>query len=235
MTAERIKEQLEKVATPEKRDFLPYFFKTGKGEYGEGDKFLGVVVPDIRKIAKANKGVAIDEIGKLIEDEFHECRMCALLILIEQFKSAKEESGKKQIVEFYLAHTQHINNWDLVDLSCRDIIGAYLLGKDDHSLLYRLAGSDILWEQRIAVVSTYTFIKHNDFADILRLSEMFLVHKHDLMHKAVGWMLREAGKMDKQVLITFLGKHYKQMPRTMLRYAIEKLSPEERAYYMKKD
>lgn len=234
MTAQDIQKQLEAKATPEKRDFLPYFFKTGKGQYGEGDKFLGVVVPDIRKIAKANKELSIDETKKLLDNEFHECRMCALFILIEHFKKA-DENHRKKIVDFYLSQTHHINNWDLVDLSCRDIIGLYLADKSDRSMLYDLAKSELLWDQRIAVVSTYTFIKKNDFDDILRLSEYFLDHKHDLMHKATGWMLREAGKMNKDVLIGFLNKHYTKMPRTMLRYSIEKLSPEERAYYMKKN
>ncbi len=234
MIAKDIQKQLEAVASPEKRDFLPYFFKTGKGQYGEGDKFIGVVVPDIRKIAKANRSLSLKEIEKLLNNEYHECRMCALMILIEHFKKAKEEERKK-IADFYLSYSFRINNWDLVDLSCRDIIGAYLANKEDRSILYKLAESELLWDQRIAVISTYAFIKKNDFTDIIRLSELLLDHKHDLMHKATGWMLREAGKMNKDVLTGFLDKHYRKMPRTMLRYAIEKLSPEEKNYYMKKD
>lgn len=234
MTAKDIQKELENVFSPEKRDFLPYFFKTGKGQYGEGDKFIGVVVPDIRKIARANKTLSFDEVTKLLNNEYHECRMCALFILIEQYKKAKEED-RKLLVDFYLAHSHRINNWDLVDLSAKDILGEYLLDKKDRSILYKLVKSDLLWDQRIAVLATFAFIKKNDFNDILRLSEELLSHKHDLMHKATGWMLREAGKRDKDVLIGFLDKHYRRMPRTMLRYSIEKLSTEEKTYYMKKD
>ena len=234
MTAKDIQKKLENVFSPEKRDFFPHFFKTGKGQYGEGDKFIGVVVPDIRKIAKANKTLPFDEITILLNNEYHECRMCALFILIEQYKKAKEED-RKLLVDFYLAHSHRTNNWDLVDLSAKDILGEYLLDKKDHSILYKLVKSDLLWDQRIAVIATFAFIKKNDFNDILRLSEELLPHKHDLMHKATGWMLREAGKRDKDVLIAFLDKHYRKMPRTMLRYSIEKLTPEEKTYYMKKD
>ncbi|WP_165021412.1 MULTISPECIES: DNA alkylation repair protein [unclassified Dysgonomonas] len=232
MTAKEIQKQLESYSTPEKRDFLPYFFKTGKGQYGEGDKFIGVVVPDSRKVAKVNRDISFDELTKLLNNEYHECRLCALLILVERFKKAKEEE-RKVIFDFYLSHTHRINNWDLVDLSAQYIVGEYLVGKD-HSVLYKLADSDLLWDQRIAVLSTFAFIGQNDFEDILALSEKLLQHPHDLMHKATGWLLREAGKRDKQVLCSFLDKHHKVMPRTMLRYSIEKLTPEERAHYMKK-
>lgn len=234
MTAKNIQKQLEEVFSPEKRDFLPYFFKTGKGQYGEGDKFIGVVVPDVRKIAKTNKTLSVDEVSRLLNNEYHECRACALFILIEQYKKANEVD-RKLLVDFYLAHSHRINNWDLVDLSAKDILGEYLLDKSDRSVLYRLVKSDLLWDQRIAVIATFAFIKKNDFRDIIALSEELLFHKHDLMHKAVGWMLREAGKRDKGVLIGFLDKHYRKMPRTMLRYSIEKLTPEERVHYMRKD
>lgn len=233
MKAKDIQIQLEKVSSPEKRDFLPHFFKTEKGGYGEGDKFIGVIVPDIRKIAKENKTLSSDELTRLLNNEYHECRMCALFILIEKYKKANEED-RKQIVDFYLAHSHRINNWDLVDLSAKDILGEYLADKKDRKILYRLAKSELLWDQRIAVIATHAFIKKNDFTDITNLSKLLLSHKHDLMHKAVGWMLREAGKRDKTVLIKFLDNHYKDMPRTMLRYSLEKLTPEEKAYYMKK-
>ena len=233
MTAKEIQLQLEKASTPEKRDFLPHFFKTGKGGYGEGDKFIGVIVPDIRKIAKANKSLPSNELTDLLNNEYHECRMCALFILVEKFKKANE-ADRKQIVDFYLAHSHRINNWDLVDLSSKDILGEYLIDKEDRKILYKLAKSELLWDQRIAVIATFAFIKKGDFTDIINLSEQFLSHKHDLMHKAVGWMLREAGKRDKTVLINFLNKHHKVMPRTMLRYSLEKLTAEEKAYYMKK-
>ena len=232
MTAEKIREELEALSTPEKKDFLPYFFKTGKGQYGEGDKFIGVVVPDSRKVAKKHKDVSFQEIETLLNSEYHECRLCALLILVERFKRANEQE-RKNIYEFYLSHTHRINNWDLVDLSSQYIVGEYLLDKD-RSILYKLVDSELLWDQRIAVLATFPFIRNNDFKDLLALSEKLLYHKHDLMHKAVGWLLREAGKKDKTVLVEFLDRYYREMPRTMLRYSIEKLTPEERAHYMKK-
>lgn len=233
MTAKDIQIQLEKVSTLDKREFFPRFFKTGKGEYGEGDKFIGVIVPNIRIIAKEYKTLGTKELSLLLNNEYHECRMCALFILIEKYKKADDDT-KKQIVDFYLSHSHRINNWDLVDLSSKDILGEYLVEKKDRKILYKLAKSELLWEQRIAVIATHTFIKNNDFTDIINLSEKLLSHKHDLMHKAVGWMLREVGKRDKTVLIKFLDTHYKDMPRTMLRYSLEKLTPEEKAYYMKK-
>lgn len=232
MTAADIQKQIEAYATPEKRGFLPYFFKIGKGQYGEGDKFFGVVVPDTRKVAKLNKEAPFGELAKLLDSEYHECRLCALLILVERFKKAKEEE-RKVIVDFYLSHTHRINNWDLVDLSAKDIVGEFLLDKN-RSVLYTLADSSLLWDQRIAVISTFAFIRRGDLKDIFALSEKLLHHTHDLMHKAIGWMLREAGKKDKSELCRFLDRYHKEMPRTMLRYSIEKFSPEEKAHYMKK-
>lgn len=233
MTASEIQEALEFLSTPEKREFLPYFFKTGKGQYGEGDKFLGVVVPDTRKVAKANLELSFSEIEKLLKNPYHECRLCALLILVEKFKKA-DEKERKRLFDFYLSNTKYVNNWDLVDLSCRFIVGDYLLNKEDRNILYQLAESDWLWDQRIAVVSTYSFIKNKQYDDIIALSEKLMNHQHDLMHKAIGWMLREMGKMDIRPLYAFLDKYHQIMPRTMLRYSIEKLSKEERAHYMKK-
>lgn len=233
MTAKDIQIQLESLFIAEKRDFFPKFFKAQKGGYGEGDKFIGVIVPDIRKVAKANKMLSSDELTILLNNEYHECRMCALFILIEKFKKANEEN-KKQLLDFYLSHSNRINNWDLVDVSAKDILGEYLVDKKDRKVLYRLAQSELLWDQRIAVIATHAFIKKNDFIDIINLSEQFLSHKHDLIHKATGWMLREAGKRDKGTLIKFLDKHSMNMPRTMLRYSLEKLPPEEKAHYMKK-
>ncbi|NDV94975.1 DNA alkylation repair protein [Dysgonomonas sp. 521] len=233
MTAKEIEKELETYSTPEKKEFLPYFFKTGKGEYGEGDKFLGVVVPDTRKVAKENKDISFDELVKLLDNKYHECRLCALLILVEAFKKTRSEAKRKSIVDFYLSYTHRINNWDLVDLSAKDIVGEYLVDKD-RGILYELADSTLLWDQRIAVISTFAFVRRNDHKDILALSEKLLHHKHDLIHKAIGWMLREVGKRDKSLLIDFLNRHHKEMPRTMLRYSIEKLTPEEQAFYMKK-
>ncbi|MEG1685398.1 MAG: DNA alkylation repair protein [Bacteroides sp.] len=232
MTAKDIQEELEKYVDIQKREFLPYFFKTGKGQYGEGDRFLGIVVPNVRIVAKQFKEEPFDEMAVLLQSEYHECRLCALLMLVERFKKANEKEQEK-IYHFYLSQTERINNWDLVDLTAPSIVGIYLKDKS-RSDLYRLAKSSLLWEQRIAVVSTYTFIKSNDFIDIYALAELLLHHPHDLMHKAIGWMLREAGKRDKEQLVEFLEKHYREMPRTMLRYSIEKFTDEERKYFMRK-
>lgn len=234
MTAKQIHKELEAYSTPEKKEFLPYFFKTGKGQYGEGDKFIGVVVPDTRKVAKKYKDIPYDEVKELLSSEYHECRLCALLILVERFKKAKkQEDEREEIVNFYLSHTKSINNWDLVDLSAKDIVGEYLVDKE-RSVLYKLADSLLLWDQRIAILSTFAFIRRGDLDDIFALSEKLLNHKHDLMHKAIGWMLREAGKKDKDRLCIFLDRYHKEMPRTMLRYSIEKFTADERAHYMKK-
>ena len=231
--AEFILQELFSVANPEKAKFLQGFFKTGKGQYAEGDVFLGIVVPITRNIVKENKALPLSEIQILLDSKYHEARLAGLLFLAQQFKKAKKEEERKEIFDFYLANARKANNWDLVDVTCRDVIGLYLLDKDDRSVLYRLAASDNLWEQRIAMVSTWTFIKHKQYDDTLALSEKLLNHKHDLMHKAVGWMLREVGKKDRETLVDFLDIHYKNMPRTALRYAIEHFPDEMKAHYMK--
>lgn len=231
MTAEKIKQQLLTFGNPVKAEHSEYFFKTGKGQYGEGDQFIGCTVPETRKVAKIHKDTPFHELRLLLNDNCHECRLCALIILTAQFQKG-DELRRKEIVDFYLAHTHCINNWDLVDLSSYHILGEWLKNKEDRSLLYTLAQSSLLWEQRIAVVSTMAFIRNNDFADTLHLSELFLTHKHDLMHKACGWMLRETGKRNEAILTDFLDRHYWLMPRTMLRYAIERLSPEQKTQYM---
>ncbi len=227
-----IQQELERYVNLEKRAFFPKFFKTGKGQYGEGDQFLGIVVPDIRRVAKNHKEVPFEVITGLLGSKWHECRLCALLMLVERYKKA-DEKARSEIYRFYLSRTKHINNWDLVDLSSSQIVGQYLLDKQRDDL-YRLAVSSNLWEQRIAVVSTYTFIRNNDFTDILTLAGLLLNHPHDLMHKAIGWMLREVGKKDKPALVDFLEKHHKEMPRTMLRYSIEKFTSEEREHFMQR-
>lgn len=213
----------------EKKEILPRFFKTGKGQYGEGDRFMGVTVPNTRKVAKSAAGLSSDVVEMLLESPWHESRLCALLILIEKYRKDPET-----IVTFYLNHTRWVNNWDLVDLSAPYILGDYLVKREDRSILYELAQSQLMWEQRIAVVSTLMLIRNGQFEDTMRLAQKLLSARHDLMQKAVGWMLREVGKRDKGLLQSFLEKHKSQMPRTMLRYAIEKFSPEERAYYMKR-
>lgn len=232
VTSEIITKQLQEFGNPEKAAHATRFFKTGKGQYGEGDLFIGVTVPEIRAVAKIHKNLSMHEIEKLLHDKIHEYRLCALIILVNQFKKA-DDVKRQAIFDIYLANTHYINNWDLVDVSAKDILGEFLIDKK-RDKLYELAQSDLLWEQRIAIVATYAFIKKSDFDDTLRLSEQFLSHPHDLMHKACGWMLREAGKRDEKMLIAFLDAHYRDMPRTMLRYSIEKLSSEQKQHYMQK-
>ena len=207
--------------------------KTGKGQYGYGDVFVGVTVPEQRKVAKDYKDLELKEIEKLLKNKIHECRFTALLILVEQYKNADEKT-KEKIARFYLAHTKYINNWDLVDLSAPTIVGDYLL-KRDRKILYKLAKSKNIWERRIAVLATFAFIKNKETEDSFALAEILLTDKHDLMHKAVGWMLREIGKhCSRGELITFLNTHKSKMPRTALRYAIEHFSPLERKKFLAK-
>ncbi len=224
---QRIINEIKAYIDPEKARILPRFFKTGKGEYGEGDRFMGVTVPNIRKVAKSNKDVSLELVEKLLQSEWHEVRMCAVLLLVEKFK--KQEN---KVLEIYLRNTARINNWDLIDLSAPQIAGRYLLDKSDRSLLYRLAKSESLWERRIAIVSTLTFIRNGQFEDTIAISERRLGDPHDLIHKATGWMLREMGKRDLTLLRSFLSKHSGTMPRITLRYAIEKIDEEERKFWM---
>jgi 3-methyladenine DNA glycosylase AlkD len=228
----QLKKDLKKLANPEKAGILQRFFKTGKGEYGEGDLFLGITVPEQRKIAKKYSELPLKETQKLLSGKIHEHRLTALLILVIKYKKA-DDTDKKRISHFYIKNFKHINNWDLVDLSSEKILGEYLLEKDK-SLLYRLAKSKNLWERRIAVITTFAFIRNNRFDDTLKISGLLLNDRHDLIHKAVGWMLREIGKRDQEVEEKFLKKHYRKMPRTMLRYAIEKFDEKKRQFYLKK-
>lgn len=227
-----ITNKLQALSDAEKREIFPKFFKAGKGEYGEGDRFLGVTVPNIRAIAKLHKDISIEEIRELIQSEWHEVRLCALIIMVEKSKK-KVEALRKELFNLYLSQTKRINNWDLVDLSCRFIIGEYLLDKS-RDILYHLAQSPLLWDNRIAIVSTYAFIRKGQLEDTYALSDLMMHHPHDLMHKAIGWMLREAGKRDSERLYDYVMSHRADMPRTMLRYAIEKFSPKERAILMKR-
>lgn len=231
-TAENIKSELGNYANKEKAEFFPRFFKTGKGQYGEGDKFLGLTVPQQRAVSIRFKDLPIEELSKLIKSEYHEHRLTALFILVNRFRKSKSEDEKKKLINFYLKHTKYINNWDLVDSSA-NILGQYLHDKD-RKVLYKLAKSENLWEQRIAIIATSYFITRNDFIDTLKISEILLHHEHDLIHKAVGWMLREVGKRNINVEIEFLDTHYKTMPRTMLRYAIERFPEKLRLNYLKK-
>ena len=216
----------------EKAIVLPRFFKTGEGEYGEGDKFLGITVPHIRLVARQYGHAPLEVVNRLLDSEWHECRMCALLMLVMKYKKATEEE-KQAIFDLYLSRTERINNWDLVDLSAPGIVGEHLYPCTDRSILYRLAESPLLWDRRIAMVSTLTFIRRGDFNDTFALADKLVTSRHDLMQKAVGWMLREVGKRDKSLLISFLTTYKGKMPRTTLRYAIEKFSAEKRKEFMK--
>ena len=222
--------ELRKAASKETASILQRFFKTGKGEYGEGDKFLGIKVPQIRKIAKRNNDLTFTEIQKALKSKFHEERLCALLILVGKY-STGDEKTKEKITNFYLANTKFINNWDLVDLTAPKILGKYLLNRD-REILYTLSISESLWERRISILSTFEFIREKQFQDSLKIAKILLNDEHDLIHKAVGWMLREIGKRDLETEEKFLMKHYKTMPRTMLRYAIEKFPEKKRLAYL---
>ena len=212
---------------------LSRFFKTGPGQYGEGDKFLGIKVPVTREVVKACwRETSLQDLEECIASEYHEVRLAALLALVELFRHNK--SKQKEYVDFYLAHTDRINNWDLVDLSCYPLLGVWLLDKD-RQLLYDLArNGKTLWEQRIGIVSTMTFIRNGQLQDTFDIADILLHHPHDLIHKAVGWLLREAGKRDKEALVQYLEPRWQTMPRTMLRYAIEKFPESERQQYLKK-
>lgn len=227
-----IRQRLLENSKPEKIEILSSFFKTGKGQYAEGDKFIGVNVPDNRTIAKEFRNTDYETLEELITSTIHEERLCALLILVQKFNKADKDE-KNRIFDFYLKHTKNINNWDLVDLSAPYICGAHLLDSDK-DILYKLAESDNLWERRISIVSTMWFIRKGRLEDTINITTILLHDKHDLIQKACGWMLREAGKKDLNTLISFLDKYSQIMPRTMLRYSIEKLDKETRAHYMKR-
>jgi len=230
----QIQADLKAIADPVKADSLPYFFKTGEGQYAAGDRFIGVIVPEQRKVAKKYYIEATyADLKILLQSPIHEHRYTALEILVMKYqKLAKTEFIKQEIVDFYLANLSGVNNWDLVDTSASYILGAFLCDKPK-DVLYKLAKSENLWQERIAVVSTMYFINSSDFADILALAKQFLTHKHDLIHKSVGWMLREVGKKDRLVLDKFLKENSGQMPRTMLRYAIEKHDEKTRQAILK--
>jgi 3-methyladenine DNA glycosylase AlkD len=231
--AKTISKALLAFATKEKAEFLPRFFKTGKGEYGEGDRFHGVVVPDQRKVAnKFSSTTSKEVIIELLHSPFHEERLTGVFILCNKFNEAKKTGKEKEWYDLYLKMAERINNWDLVDASAHIIVGQYLEDKD-RSILYKLAKENSLWKNRIAVVATWHFIRKNsDLKDIFQLSEIMLTHKHDLMHKATGWMLREGWKKDAKQIEKFLDKFATQIPRTMLRYAIEKMEETKRKGYL---
>lgn len=222
---------------PTQVEGLSRFFKTGIGQYGEGDKFLGIKVPVTREVVKQCwQETSFDDLENCVRSEYHEMRLAALLTLVQIFKHAKKSKAlQQQCVDFYLTHTQYINNWDLVDLTCYELLGTWLLDKD-RTLLYDLArDGKTIWEQRIGMVSTMQFIRHGELGNTYAIADIFLAKPlplHDLLQKAVGWLLRETGKRDEQRLKDWLSTRYKTMPRTMLRYAIEKFSEEERKNYL---
>jgi 3-methyladenine DNA glycosylase AlkD len=235
MIADDLKRDLEIYADTEDALFLQRFFKTGKGHYGEGDVFIGVRVPQTRLVCKKYRDLSLSEIKKLLESKIHEYRLAAVVLLANQFKKAAIEQ-QKEIYDFYLkaVHDGYVNNWDLVDVSTEFIVGEYLRHRSKETL-FALAKSDLLWERRVAIVSTFAFIKQGDGMVTLKVAEVLLHDSHNLIQKAVGWMLREVGKrINRQLLLDFLEKHYKTMPRTMLRYAVEHLPAEQRVYFMKK-
>jgi 3-methyladenine DNA glycosylase AlkD len=228
MNLDQIKSDLKKEADKEKIPIYQNFFKTNKGQYGEGDIFIGVTVPNTRKIAKKYKDTSLKIVESLLESKIHEERLLGVLILVQKYN----DTDDNKIPEFYLKHNQKINNWDLVDLSADKILGKYYLNKSREPL-YKLAKSKNLWEKRTSIIATFHYIKNNDFKDTLKIAKILLNDKHDLIHKAVGWMLREIGKRNLQTEECFLRSHYKKMPRTMLRYAIEKFPEEKRQAYLK--
>lgn len=233
LTAAAVRNELKRHVRPDKAAFYPRFFKTGPGEHGEGDKFLGVVVPDQRRVAGKFQELPRAAIDKLLSDPFHECRLTGVLILVKQFERSRDRMEQREILDYFLSRTDAINNWDLVDSSAPYIVGGYLKDERSRALLRKLARSKNLWEQRMAIVANYPLIRHDEFDMVLELGQKFLTHKHDLIHKAVGWMLREVGNRNRSVLLGFLDSHAAAMPRTMLRYSIEKLPERERQKYLK--
>lgn len=230
LTALAAQDALRQKALPEKAVFFPRFFKTGKGQYGEGDQFIGVVVPEIRKVAKTFRQLPVPEIVKLLHSPTHEDRMTALFIMQDQFEKG-DPTQRRKLHQLYLEHTKLVNNWDLVDLSAKTLVGDFL--ENDISLLKKLAHSSLLWEQRIAIIATFSFIHRGDSRPTLEIAEILVDHPHDLIQKAVGWLLREVGKRNsRDIEKQFLDKHADHMPRTMLRYAIEHFTAEEKLHYM---
>ncbi len=229
---ERWQGELMKAAREDKAEILSSFFKTGKGEYGEGDIFAGITVPDNRAVARRFYKAPMRDIEAMLYHPTHEFRLSALLALVHRYKRAKEDAERQEIVDFYLVNAHRCNNWDLVDLSAPYILGEHLLSHPSPTLLDSLSRSGNLWRERIAIVATLMLIRHHRFDNTLRLAERYLPHPHPLIHKATGWMLREMGKRDENALLKFLDSHCREMPRTALRYAIERLDSEKRRYYM---
>ncbi|OBS11985.1 DNA alkylation repair protein [Elizabethkingia miricola] len=231
---QQIEEALQMLSTPERAVQMPRYFKTGKGEYGEGDIFYGVSVPDQRSVAKEfYKDISMEELSEVLKSEVHEMRLTAILILVAKYEKAKSSTEKRKLVDFYLDHLEYVNNWDIVDSSAHKILGDYAFHNGEEGILYRLSSDENMWKKRVAVVGSFWFIKNRHYELTQNLVLNNLKHPHDLMHKANGWMLREIGKKDESVMLDFLNKHYKEMPRTSLRYAIERLDEDLRQDYLK--
>ena len=227
------RKDLHNLANPQKANLLKTFFKTGKGEYGEGDKFLGITVPEQRSLIKNYLNLSFDDIADLLASKWHEERLCALLMLVRKYQKSNESRMQKKLYEFYLKNAAGINNWDLVDLSARYIVGHYIFSRNENkSILYSLAQSTNMWQRRIAIIATQYFIRNNCFNETIRIVQKLINDKEDLIHKACGWMLREIGKRDVEVLKDFLHDNLHKMPRTMLRYAIEHFPEAERKRYL---
>ncbi|MCD4693855.1 DNA alkylation repair protein [bacterium] len=227
----QIKNEIIEFADKKRAEITSSFFKTSKGEYGEGDLFLGVRVPVLRQIAKKYKKINFKDLEKLLNTNLHEYRFIALVLLIDKYKKG-DNIEKKGVYDFYIKNLKNINNWDLVDISAPHIVGNYLEDKD-RAILYKLVNSKNLWFRRVAIISTFSFIRNNDFKDCLKITEILLNDEEDLIHKAVGWMLREIGNRDLKTEEEFLKKYYKKIPRTTLRYAIEKFEEKKRQKYLK--
>jgi len=231
---QQIEEALQMLSTRERAVQMPRYFKTGKGEYGEGDIFYGVSVPDQRSVAKEfYKEISLKELSDVLKSEIHEMRLTAIFMLVAKYEKAKNNTEKRQLVDFYLDHLEYVNNWDIVDSSAHKILGAYAFHNGEEEILYKLSFDEDMWKKRVAVIGSYWFIKNKHYELTQKLVLNNLKHPHDLMHKANGWMLREIGKKDESVMLDFLNKYYKEMPRTSLRYAIERLDEELRQDYLK--
>lgn len=230
MTALEVQQKLQKLASPEAAQISARYFKTGPGQYGEGDIFIGIRIPVLRQVAREHQALALPEVQVLLTSPIHEERMLALMVLVLSLARC-EDGYRKQVYEFYAQHTRHINNWDLVDSSAPAIVGGYLLDRPRNPL-HKWARSRNLWERRIAIIATQHFIRHDDFAETLAICETLLSDTEDLIHKATGWMLREVGGRDRPTLVKFLDQYHAEMPRTMLRYAIEHFPPAKRTAYL---
>jgi 3-methyladenine DNA glycosylase AlkD len=226
----RLKAEMKRLADPKQAVNLARFFKTGPGQYGAGDLFLGIKVPEQRRVAALHSGLSLIDIERLLNSKIHEHRLVALLIMVRRFKRL-DQTERAAHFQFYIDHADRVNNWDLVDLSAPTLVGEYLVGQP-RSILYDLAKSDSLWRRRIAIIATAAFIRRSEYKETLAIAEILMKDEHDLIHKAVGWMLREVGKRDRQTLRRFLDKYAGTMPRTMLRYSIEHFDPELRADYL---